>query len=219
MRSLHVPPKRFAWQMRLLSWMGYRGLGMSALHPYLSGEKQGKVVGITFDDGYRNNLTHALPVLNRWGFSATCYLISQQLGGVNHWDLDKGIPENPLMSEEEVRAWINGGMEIGSHTRNHLRLTSCSHAQSNEEISLSRPDLEQQFDTAVDHFCYPWGEHNETIQSQVESAGYLTATTTRRGRATPLDYPLLLPRIPITHHTLPHLFVMKILSQYEDNHG
>ena len=79
-RSLYVPPARFASQMRLLKILGYRGLSMPDLMPYLRGERQGKVVGITFDDGYCNNLEHALPVLQACGFTATCYVMSGLLG-------------------------------------------------------------------------------------------------------------------------------------------
>ena len=89
MRSLHVPPKLFKLQMWLLKIMGYQGLSMGELQPYLTGEKIGKVVGITFDDGFKNNLVEALPILKKNGFSATCYIISQNIGGINHWDLKK----------------------------------------------------------------------------------------------------------------------------------
>ena len=79
-RGLVVSPNSFGRQMALLRLLGYRGLSMSDLMPYLTGERVGKVVGITFDDGYLNNLTHALPVLRRHGFTATCYAVSQYLG-------------------------------------------------------------------------------------------------------------------------------------------
>ena len=72
LQGLYVLPRRFRMQMRMLKWMGYRGLSMSGLLPYLRGEKRGKVVGITFDDGYLDNLVHALPVLLEYGFQATC---------------------------------------------------------------------------------------------------------------------------------------------------
>ena len=55
--------------MQLLKWMGYTGLSMRNLEPYLCGERQGKVVGITFDDGYQNNLQYALPTLKKMGFN------------------------------------------------------------------------------------------------------------------------------------------------------
>nr|MDQ6882249.1 polysaccharide deacetylase family protein [Pseudomonadota bacterium] len=75
-RGLVVAPDAFARQMALLRMLGYRGLSMTALEPYLRGDQAGKVVGITLDDGYVNNLEHALPVLRRHGFSATCYIVS-----------------------------------------------------------------------------------------------------------------------------------------------
>jgi len=62
LRGLVVSPSSFSRQMMLLRLLGYKGLSMTALEPYLTGEKSGKVVGLTFDDGYQNNVRHALPV-------------------------------------------------------------------------------------------------------------------------------------------------------------
>ena len=59
-RSLYVAPAAFARQMAWLHLLGYQGLSMSALMPYLRGERVGKVVGISLDDGYLNNLSHLL---------------------------------------------------------------------------------------------------------------------------------------------------------------
>lgn len=85
LRGLVVKPQAFQRQMRFLKVMGYQGLSMKDLEPYLNGTRQGKVVGITFDDGYLNNLTHALPALQANGFTATCYGISELLGKTNAW--------------------------------------------------------------------------------------------------------------------------------------
>jgi len=219
MRSLHVPPKLFKFQMWLLKILGYQGLSMSKLQPYLTGKKQGKVVGITFDDGFKNNLTHALPILQKFNFSATNYIISQNIGGINHWDINKGIPENPLMNENEVKQWINGGMEIGSHTQNHVRLTEINIELAKKEMQQSKFDLEKQFGYPVDHFCYPYGSYNGEIVNITKGVGYHTATTVNRSRAGVGNDLFTLPRTPITHRTFPHLFLMKILSKYEDNHA
>ena len=83
MRSLYVSPSAFTLQMQTLSLLGYQGLSMTALMPYLRGEKTGKVVGITFDDGYRNNLENAAGVLKRFNFSSTCYVVSELMGKTN----------------------------------------------------------------------------------------------------------------------------------------
>ena len=219
MRSLHVPPKLFKLQMWLLKVFGFKGLSMGELQPYLVGEKQGKVVGITFDDGFKNNLVEALPILKKNGFSATCYIISQNIGGINHWDLGKGIDENPLMDENEIKEWIDSGMEIGSHTQNHVRLAEIDIETATKEITQSKFDLEKQFNCPVEHFCYPYGSYNNEIVAISKRAGYSTATTVSRGRAKSGDNLFTLPRIPITHRTFVHLFLMKILSKYEDKHA
>ena len=218
MRSLHVPPKLFRLQMWLLKILGYKGLSMDDLQPYLTGEKVGKVVGITFDDGFKNNLVEALPILKKNGFSATCYIISQNIGGINHWDLDKGIPENPLMNGNEIKEWIDSGMKIGSHTQNHVRLAESDIKTTTKEITQSKLDLETQFNCSIEHFCYPYGSYNDEIIAIVKKAGYTTATTVNRGRAKSNNNLLTLQRVPITHRTFAHLFLMKILSKYEDKH-
>ena len=108
-RSLYVTPKAFARQMAWLKFLGYTGLSMGGLLPYLRGEKVGKVVGITFDDGYKNNLTNALPILIKNNFSSTCYAVSGLLGKTNMWDQSIGIAQTSLMSEVEIGQWVNAG--------------------------------------------------------------------------------------------------------------
>ncbi|MBL7003860.1 MAG: polysaccharide deacetylase family protein, partial [Gammaproteobacteria bacterium] len=122
------------------------------------------------------------------------------------------------MDESEVKQWINGGMEIGSHTQNHVRLAESDIESATQEITKSKLDLEQQFNCPIEHFCYPYGSYNDEIVAISKRAGYSTATTVNRGRAKPDDNLLTLPRVPITHRTFAHLFLMKILSKYEDKH-
>jgi peptidoglycan/xylan/chitin deacetylase (PgdA/CDA1 family) len=216
MRSLHVSPKRFRFQMKLLNFLGYKGLSMSELTPYLEGKKNGKVVGITFDDGYQNNLINAAPILKKYNFSATCYLVSKRIGTFNIWDQDKGIAHNSLMTQSEIQEWLNLGLDIGAHSQTHPILEELSMQQSREEIFTCKNDLEQMFKVTIKDFCYPFGRFNEAIVSMVRDAGYETATTMRRGRASTQSSKLKLPRMPVTHHTLPLLFLAKILTNYED---
>ena len=216
MRSLHVHPKRFLVQMWLLNMLGYKGLSMRELTPYLEGKKTGKVVGITFDDGYQNNLKNAAPILKKYNFGATCYLVSQRIGTSNTWDLDKGITQRPLMTQSEIQEWLDLGLDIGAHTQTHPLLEELSNQQCYDEIFNCKDDFEQMFKVSIKDFCYPFGRFNETLINMVEGSGYVTATSMNRGRALPQSNMLALPRIPITHHTLPHLFLAKILTNYED---
>ncbi|MBV7434011.1 polysaccharide deacetylase family protein [Cardiobacteriaceae bacterium TAE3-ERU3] len=192
---------------------------MQALLPYLRGEQHGKVVGLTFDDGYRNNLS-VLPILQRYGFSATCYLVSDLIGKHNIWDEQKNIPFNPLMSTDEVRQWLAAGMSIGAHTRHHVDLRAMDDARAGEEIAGCKAQLEALFDVSVDDFCYPYGYYTPRDVSLVESAGYQTATTTRRSRTYVGEDKLLeLPRVTINNNAYLHTFLLKILSGYEDKRG
>ena len=216
MRSLHVPPRRFKFQMRLLKLLGYQGLSMRQLKPYLTGEKIGKVVGITFDDGYQNNLINAAPILMKFNFSATCYLVSKKIGLSNIWDSDKGITQRPLMSHIEIQKWLDLGMDIGAHSQTHADLVKLSYKEAKKEIHQCKTDLENYYDISVEDFCYPFGSLNDSIIDIVNDEKYVTATSMIRGSARPKSNKLKLPRIPITHHTLPHLFLAKILTNYEE---
>jgi peptidoglycan/xylan/chitin deacetylase (PgdA/CDA1 family) len=215
-RSLVVSPAAFARQMGLLKALGYQGLSMSALEPYLRGEKAGRVVGITLDDGYVNNLAHALPVLRRHGFSATCYMVSGQLGGSNVWDAAKGVPASPLMDAAQLRAWVAGGQEVGAHTRHHVDLSALDQVQAREEIEGSRRDLEAVLDAPVRQFCYPYGHYGAQHAAMARAAGYACATTTERGRATANDDLFELPRVPVLQSTTWPLFWLKLATAYED---
>lgn len=215
-RSLYVSPAAFGRQMRLLRWLGYRGLSMSALMPYLRGERTGKVVGITFDDGYLNNLTHALPVLQRHGFSSTCYAVSQKLGQTNVWDRDNGVAQTPLMTAQQLRQWVDGGQEIGAHTRNHIRLTEVDNATCEREIALCKTELEALTQAPVRHFCYPYGDFTPEQVLLVRAAGFDSATTTQRSRCHAQEDVMQLPRVPVLRSTSLPILWLKVATAYED---
>ncbi len=219
MRGLVVSPKTFSRQMAALNFLGYQGKSMGDLLPYLKGEKHGKVFGITFDDGYENNLRCALPTLKRFGFSSTCYIVANQVGKTNSWDLERGVIQVPLMDAQQLKAWVDAGQEVGSHTLNHANLQTLSEAEQAMEISQSKTQLEAlvQQKAGVQHFCYPYGGLNKTAVQNVRAAGYLTATTTVRGRAVQgQSDELLLPRVLVSRTTTWMQLLMKCLSRYED---
>ena len=219
LRGLIVSPASFARQMFVLKCLGYRGLSMRQLEPYLKGEQQGRVVGITFDDGYRNNLQYALPLLKKHGFSATCYAVSGMLGASNSWDRENGVAHKPLMTIEECRDWLHAGMEIGSHTRSHADLTQLEADAARTEIADSRLELENSLGCEVRHFCYPYGRMNPQHCEMAKQAGYRSATTMRRGRAQAGDNLFTLRRILAARAMTVVQLAWKIASSYEDRRG
>lgn len=215
-RSLYVHPQSFARQMAFLSLLGYRGLSMDGLLPYLRGERVGKVVGITFDDGYLNNLDNALPVLKKYSFSSTCYVVSQQIAKTNSWDREVGIPEVPLMSTQQLQQWVAGGQTLGAHTRNHVHLPQLDAAACHEEIAGCKAELEQIVGSSIGHFCYPYGDYAAEHMAMVQDTGYATATTTQRARVRLGDGLCQLPRVPVLRSTTLPVFWVKLATAYED---
>lgn len=215
-RSLVLPPRRLARQLRALRLIGWRGMSMHELEPYLRGEKAGKVFGITLDDGYLNNYEEALPVLRAVGFTATAFIVSAQIGGSNVWDHAKGAPAVPLMGLEHMRNWLAAGMEIGAHTRNHVNLCECDDATARQEIGGCKRDLEQALGVEVRSFSYPYGAHRADHAQMVREAGYSVATTIVSSRAQPDDDAMRLPRISVhLHDKLPRLLA-QVTTDYED---
>ncbi|HXD37338.1 MAG TPA: polysaccharide deacetylase family protein, partial [Rhodanobacter sp.] len=176
----------------------------------------GRIAVITLDDGYVDNLDSALPILQRHGFSATCYLVSGSIGRYNQWDAERLGVRKPLMSVEQLRRWHRGGMEIGAHSRSHPRLTQCDDAQLHDEIHGSRATLEDRLGAPVTQFCYPYGDADERVAGVVREAGFAAATTTRRGRAFAGMDLWQLPRVQVARHHLLPQFALRVLTRYED---
>ncbi|MFD1197600.1 polysaccharide deacetylase family protein [Brucella gallinifaecis] len=203
-KGLFVHPRSFRSQMRWLKGLGYKGLSVRDAWPYLRGEKKGKVVVITFDDGFLNTLENAAPALAEVGFTATNYFVANQVGGSNVWDEKENIPLSPCMNVAQLREWDSLGHEVGAHTLDHCLLPQLPFADAHRQISECKGALEDMVGSEVSSFCYPYGG-NEQIHRQIaRESGYTSATTTISRRAKPDDDVFGIPRIYIRyrHSTL-----------------
>lgn len=197
--KLYVSPAAFNRQMALIRLLGFQGLSMREAMPYLRGEQSDRrVVAITFDDGYADNIERALPILRRHGHTATCYFVSQNLGGHNSWDADKIDARKPIMDADQLRTWSAAGMEVGAHTRTHPHMTKCDDAELAHEAAGSKVELESLAQSPVTQFCYPYGALDQRVVQAVKTAGFEAATTTVRGSAIPGQDLYTLPRIKMT---------------------
>ncbi|WP_086056898.1 polysaccharide deacetylase family protein [Bordetella genomosp. 9] len=215
-RGLTVDTASFRRQMTWMHRLGYLGLSMRDLMPYLRGERSGKVFGITFDDGFRNVHDNAMPVLADLGFTATNYFVAGQLGGSNVWDHAHGVPSSPLMTVGEMREWAAAGNEVGSHTLDHVHLPLLDPVEARRQIAGSRQALEDAIGQPVTAFCYPYGEFTEAHIGMAREAGYENATLTKRGLANGNDDTMALPRVLVAGSTGIVSFLRKMLTSYED---
>lgn len=219
LRGLYVRKGAFARQMWLLKLLGYKGLSMSAALPYLRGEKSGRVVAITFDDGYLDTFELALPILNAVGFNATCYFVSGRSGQYNDWDAATLNVQKKLMTDDQIKEWNAAGMEVGAHSRTHPRLTKSTDEELQIELAGSKTELETLTGASVTQFCYPYGDLDTRVAQAVLKAGYEAATTVQRGRASPGDDLMRLKRILVSGSSILYLFLIKLLTKYEDKRG
>jgi peptidoglycan/xylan/chitin deacetylase (PgdA/CDA1 family) len=166
---LCVTPARFAEQMSWLAGHGLRGVSITTLVEAMRAGRQRGLVGLTFDDGYVSVLEAAVPVLQRHGFGATAYIISDRLGGSNEWD--EG-PSWPLLPASGVRELAAAGVEIGSHAATHLRLAGASPQQLAAEVGGSRSSLAALLGTEIRGFAYPYGSMDAVARRAVRDAGY-----------------------------------------------
>jgi len=217
-RGIFVGARTFERQMALLALRGYRGVTMDEAHAVLQRgtPSRGKLCALTFDDGFLDNVTTALPILRRHGHRATCYVVSGRLGQCNDWSADVLGVSSPLADAGALREWIDAGMELGAHTRTHARLTTLDDARLDDEVGGCKRALEDRFGQRVSQFCYPWGAHDERVVEAVRRAGFEGATTTVRGRARTGVDPLRVPRVHVLnqHHLLQ--FWLKLETRYGD---
>jgi peptidoglycan/xylan/chitin deacetylase (PgdA/CDA1 family) len=177
-----ISPYRFEQQMRWLDRRGLRGVSMSELLAARRRYCDEGLVGLTFDDGYADFLRYAVPVLHRYGFGATAFVIAGRLGGVNAWD-SLG-PRKPLMTARQVREAVAAGVEIGSHGLRHISLHTTTGRALSREQRLSRQILQDVTGSRVGGFCYPYGHVSGRIVDGVQEAGYDYACAIAPGELT-----------------------------------
>jgi peptidoglycan/xylan/chitin deacetylase (PgdA/CDA1 family) len=190
LKGLYLSQSLFLRQLEELRGAGFASGSLTSC----AGPPDLKRIVITFDDGYVNVLRYGLAPLARAKLVATLFLVADLLGKYNQWDVPLGEAPEPIMDKAQVRDWLAAGHEIGSHTLSHPHLSQIGLSEAGEEIRASRKKLEDWFGRSVDHFCYPFGDWNESVQELVMEAGYKTACTTIPGVNTPAVSPFQLKR-------------------------
>jgi peptidoglycan/xylan/chitin deacetylase (PgdA/CDA1 family) len=171
--TLSVSPEIFAIQMKYLKENNYDVIPLSELVNVIKNRKKysRKIVAITFDDGYANNFLYAFPILSKYNFPATIFLITNKVG-----------ESKEFVNWDQVRLMAKNGITFGAHTRNHAYLPDVRDpGKLRDEICGSKTDIERNIGCQVNFFCYPVGGFNGSVVKTVKEAGYEAAFTTNRG--------------------------------------
>lgn len=178
--QLAVTPELFARQMVYLHSNGYHCLSLAeAVDCWQRGDREpAKCFVLTFDDGYRDIFTTAYPILRQFNFTATIFVVTDQMGSQSRWE---GQTAYPLLSWDEARQLHQGGLTFGSHTVSHRRLSGLSDEEARIELRDSRTAIEQTLNTPVDFLSYPYGDFDTRIQDIAAACGYRAACGVSRG--------------------------------------
>lgn len=190
-----VSLRRFREQLDFLAAEGYATPTMNEL---VAGQAQAparRTVVITFDDGYADNLA-ACEELHKRGMHATWFIVTGSIGRVPAWPA-QGRPAGRLLNDAELHRLLAAGMEVGSHTVSHVRLTEVDAPRLQHELEASRADLESRLGGAVTSFAYPYGAWDARCIEAVRRAGYTAACTTRTGWALRDGDPYQLRRLTV----------------------
>ena len=162
--GIQVTPENFERQMFFLKEKHYNVIPLDEL---VEGIKKGKkfarnTVVITFDDGYQDNYSYAYPVLKKYGFPATIFLISDYIGN-----------KPGFLGWNEIKEMSKNNISFGGHTRHHVYLPSIKDKNILwDEIAGCKEIIEKHIGKRIDYFCYPRGGFNEEIEILVKKAGY-----------------------------------------------
>jgi peptidoglycan/xylan/chitin deacetylase (PgdA/CDA1 family) len=211
-------PKLFATHMDLLRTQGYEVLGLrDGLEKFRREKSTGaKLAVITFDDGFQNFYSDALPVLRRNNFGATVFLPTSFIGRER-----RDFKGRACMIWDEVRESQKAGIEFGSHTVNHPKLYDLDLPQIRAELKESKAAIENELGQPVRSFAYPYAFPSadrafvKVFVETLKETGYDSGVTTKIGRAKKNDDPFTLKRLPMNSGDDDALFLAKLAGNYD----
>lgn len=166
-KSFCVTASQFERQMQYMHKKGYKSVSFDEID-----KKNKNSFIITFDDGYENIYLNALPILKKYNFTATIFLVSECLGKTNTWDKENKINIHKILTKDQINEMLKAGFSIGSHSKTHSHMLSIKYPDVISEMKESKAQLEKVFNTLIQVFSYPFNEFNKQIKLAAKEAGY-----------------------------------------------
>ncbi len=177
--NLSVSPDLLEQHLQSLQELGYQSISM---RDAAAGKGTHRSVVLTFDDGYEDFYTTAWPLLKKYNYSATVYIISGKNG-------------NGFLTHEQIKELAASGIEIGAHTTGHMNLASHTPEEQQIDLTASKRALEKLTGTPVTTLAYPAGRYTSDTMRIASDIGFTSAVTTNFGIASIYDSAFELPRL------------------------
>lgn len=193
-----VDPGRFTEQVTLLAEGGYRAITVSEYVRCLLGEGElpAKPVVITFDDGFADFRTTALPILREFGLQSTLYLTTGYLDGTSGWLASAGEASRPMLGWSDVVVIAAGGdVEIGLHGHSHRQLDALRLRDAVEDIGRGKNVLEARLGVGIRTLAYPHGYSSRALRREVEAMGFTSACGVKHALSSMRDDRFALARL------------------------
>jgi peptidoglycan/xylan/chitin deacetylase (PgdA/CDA1 family)/GT2 family glycosyltransferase len=209
-----VPPARFAQQLDALRRAGVHFVDLQALLGALRGERRlpARAALVTFDDGYADLLSAALPVLTERGIPAVAFAVTGLIGATNEWDREIGARTMPLLDEDGLRAVSRSGVEIGSHGVTHCRMAGLGETELRSELDDSAARLTALGLPRPRVVSYPYGVVDPTVAAAAHRAGYEAGFTVRSGIVRRDSPRFALPRVEVLASDTPTRLRIKVAT-------
>lgn len=190
--ALSITPEEFDEQMAYLHNNGYNTISPDQLLDYIQENKElpDNPILITFDDGYQDAYTEAYPILKKYNFTATIFLITDYVGNSNRY-----------LNWEQVKEMHDNGFTFGSHTLSHISLSKITNEEAEYQLIKSKEAIEWRLKKPVKYFAHPGGFYKQATGQLLKQTGYRAAFTVNFGRVSTDSNVYALKRIPIFEST------------------
>lgn len=192
-----VSPSKFRDQMRFLRENNFYSVLLDDWASCLAAKRplSGRPIVITFDDGYKDFIDAASPILAEYNFRATTFVVTECVGNAADWD--NVADPIALMDWDDLRVVQRQGNAVGTHSRKHQRLTELPDTVLLDDCTQARETVRRQLGREVYSMAYPWGESDARVRRIVSEAGYKAAVGLSNSLSNYDDDPMVLPRIEI----------------------
>ncbi|MEG5066871.1 sulfotransferase [Microcoleus sp. B3-A4] len=194
-----VTPQIFEQQLHNLKNLGYYSASWENWRSAKLAKTPlpGKAILMTFDGGYLDFFQYAWPLLKRFDFTATVFLVAESIGKTNSWEKAE-FEEVQLMGWPEILQLRDAGIEFGSMSATHQPLTALSPTEIVREAAKSRAILERGLEKSVKCFAYPYGDVDPIVAHLIGASGYTFGVSYHLNFSSFDDSLLSLPRIQVT---------------------